>query len=265
MRKTEWTVFACALFAGHALVGQEGSCQISHDLFERRSALIAQIGAYERETDQSKELRSINEKYFQLMSGLESRAEPGAKWQGGKCCEDVSHDPIANLLCKISAYLGSDRKESAILLESVPTGPRGREALWALDAIAHLHDSDNSEKRPVLFGPYGPVTLYLEELYRLVRSGNEEALSKYLGLYPYSDGEHAEQMDDQMKKFLTSDIDLLLREWRVFRRHHNVFPRLRESLTYDEKKDLKSKLIAKQECTRGSSACTELTDDLLRQ
>jgi len=39
----------------------------------------------------------------------------------------------------------------------------------------------------VLFGPYGPVTLYLDELYRLVRSGNEEALSKYLGLYPYSD------------------------------------------------------------------------------
>lgn len=265
MRKKEWVVLACALFAGGVVLGAEDACQLPDGLFERRSALVAQVGSYEGETDQSRELKSINEKYFQFMSKMEKSAKPGAAQEGRECCGSSSHDPIANLVCKLSAYLGSERKQTKLLLESVPTGPRGREALWALDEIAHLHDSDNSEKRAVLFGPYGPVTLYLDELYRLVRSGNEEALSKYLELYPNSDGEHGEQMDDQMKKLMTTNIGLVLKEWGIFEQHPKAFPRLRDSLTSGEKKALKSKLGAKQECANGSSACAELTDALLKQ
>ena len=262
MMKKESIALVCVLLAGTAVLGAEDSCQLSDGLFERRSALVAQVGTYEGETDQSRELKGINEKYFQLMSKLESSAKPGAAQEGRECCGSSSHDPIASLVCKLSAYLASGRKQGKLLLESVPTGPRGREALWALDEIAHLHDSDN---HAVLFGPYGPVTLYLDELYRLVRSGNEEALSKYLGIYPHSDGEHGEQMDDQMKKLMTGDTGLVLREWKVFEQHPTAFPRLRDSLTSGEKKALKSKLSAKQECANGSSACAELTDALLRQ
>jgi len=262
MRKKEWVVLVCALFVGGAVLCAEDTCQLPEGLFERRSALVARVGSYEGETYQSRELKSINEKYFQLMSRLENSAKPGATQEGRECCGSSSHDPVASLVCKLTAYLASGRKQGKLLLESVPTGPQGREALWALDEIAHLHDSDN---HAVLFGPYGPVTLYLDELYRLIRSGNEEALSKYLGLYPHSDGEHGEQMDDQMKKLMTGDTGLVLREWKVFEQHPKAFPRLRDSLTSGERKALKSKLSVKQECANGSSACAELTDALLRQ
>jgi hypothetical protein len=152
-----------------------------------------------------------------------------------------------------------------MFLESVPTVSRTREALWALDDIAHLHGSDSSGNGAVLFGPYGPVTLYLDELYQLVRSGNKEAISKYLGLYPHADGEHAEQMDDQMQKLLSSDTDLVLREWVLFKQHRKALLKLRDVLPTDEKKDLQAKLRTKQECAKRSSACAELVDTLLRK
>jgi len=226
MMKKESIALVCVLLAGTAVLGAEDSCQLSDGLFERRSALVAQVGTYEGETNQSRELKGINEKYFQLMSKLESSAKPGAAQEGRECCGSSSHDPIASLVCKLSAYLASGRKQGKLLLESVPTGPRGREALWALDEIAHLHDSDN---HAVLFGPYGPVTLYLDELYRLVRSGNEEALSKYLGIYPHSDGEHGEQMDDQMKKLMTGDTGLVLRELGTVIREFTTPTRVRKN------------------------------------
>jgi hypothetical protein len=263
--KNGWIALACAFFAGGAVIGEESSCQLPHGLFERRSTLVAEVGAYQYETDRSKELQSINEKYFQFMSKLEISAKPRTTQEGRECCEKPIQDPIADLICTLATHLRTERKQSKLLLESVPTSPRGREALWALDEIAHLHASDNTEKSAVIFGPYGPVTLYLEELYRLVRSGNEEAFSKYLELYPYSDGEHAEQMDDQMQKLVNSDLDLVLREWDIFKRHRKALLKLRDSLSGGEKKRLKSKLDARQECANRSSACAELADTLLKK
>jgi hypothetical protein len=259
--KEEFILVLCALLVCGGAAGATDSCQLPDGLFERRSALVAQVGAYNAGTDQSKQLRDINEKYFQLMSRLDRDAKPGAALEGRECCEARISDPIANLLCKFSGYLRSGRKQVNLLLESVPADPRERDALWALDEIAHLHDSDT---HAVLFGPYGPVTSYLDELFRLVRSGNEEALSKYLELYPYSDGIYGEQMVDQTEKLLTVNADLLLKEWKIFKQHPNALPRLQESLTEDEKNAIKSKLAKKQECLSGSSACSEIIKTFLR-
>src|SRR6266481_353034 len=137
--KNKYIVLACALFAASVVIGEEGSCQLPEGIFERRSALVAEVGAYQNETDHSKELNAINEKYFQFMSKLKNTAKPGAPQLGLECCESSSQDPIAELVCRLSAYLRAEGKESNVLLESVPTGPRAREALWALDDIAHLH------------------------------------------------------------------------------------------------------------------------------
>jgi hypothetical protein len=260
-----WIILMCALFAIRAGIGAEGSCQLPPGFFERRTALVAEVGTYQNETDRSKELEAVNEKYFQFMLKLESSTKPTGTQVARECCENTSQDPIANLVCKLSAYLRTGRKQSNVLLESVPTGPRAREALWALDEIAHLHASGNSGNGAVLFGPYGPVSLYLDELYRLVRSGNRDAVSKYLGLYPYADGEHAEQMDDQMQKLLDSDTDLVLREWAVFKQHRKALLKLRDILPTDEKKALQTKLQARQECADPSSACAELIDSLLKK
>jgi hypothetical protein len=257
--KMQW-IIPCALLVFNVAYGSGDDCPLTKGLFERRSALIADRGAYRREasdtTSASKELETINEKYFQFMLRV-SNGE-GQYGRELECCAGTVEDPVAQVLCKFVKYLRTGRKDHRLLLESVPTDPRGRQALWALEPIAFYHAERDAKNIPALFKPSGPVALYLDELYRLIDTGDKEALSKYLELYRYSDGEHAEQMDDQMEKLLNNDVDLVLREWEVFKRDRDVLVKFLAFLPNEEKSVLISKLDANKECAVRSDACNEL-------
>jgi hypothetical protein len=257
--KSLWIVLSVLLFCNSASA-TGGGCQLKRGLFERRLALAASGAAYGGEasesTPASKELEVIDEQYFQFMLRV-SNAE---NQQGTdlECCKDSTQDPVARIVCKFAKYLRTGKKDHRLLLDSVPTDPTGREALWALEPIAFFHDEHNPEDIPALFKPYGPVTLFLDELCQLVRLGDREALSKYLELYPYSDGEHAEEMDDQLLKLLRSHLGTVLSEWDVFRDHRKALLKFMAFLPSDEKKVLRSKIHANKECTLRSAACSEL-------
>ncbi len=235
-------------------------CKLTKGLFERRSALIAAGGAYRREptdtTATSKELEGINEWYFQFMTQV---ANPESTQVGeSECCSDPIEDPVAKIVCKFVKYLKTGRKDRRLLLESVPTGPIGRQALWALEPIAFFHAERDPENIPTLFKPSGPVTLYLDVLYRLVSLGDKEAVSKYLEVYLDSDGEHAEQMDDQIEDLLKNHSDFVLRQWDIFKPRRKALVRFMAFLPSDEKKLLRSTINASQECAVRSEACSEL-------
>jgi hypothetical protein len=171
--KTCWIIPVVLLFFSSASRSEDG-CPLTKGLFGRRSALIAEGGAYRREssdaTDASKELESINEEYFQFMLRVSSGENPrGTELE---CCKDSTQDPVAQIVCKFSKYLRTGKKDHRLLLDSVPTDATGREALWALEPIAFFHAEHDPENIPALFKPAGPVTLFLAELYRLVRLGN---------------------------------------------------------------------------------------------
>jgi hypothetical protein len=257
--KLYWVILALFLFTPGDRARGDG-CKLTKGLFERRAALIAAGGAYRREptdtTAASKELEGINESYFQFMMRV---ANPECT-EGGEseCCGNPIEDPVAKIICKFVKYLKTGRKDRRLLLESLPTDPIGRQALWALEPIAYLHAGRESENVPAIFKRYGPVTLYLDELYSLVRLGEKEAISKYLELYLYSDGEHAEEMDEQMEELLKSNSDFVLRQWGIFKLHRKALQRFMSFLSNDEKKLLKSKIRVSKECAARSEACTEL-------
>jgi len=258
--KSLLTVLGGVLLLSSAASVTGRGCQLRKGLYERRLALIASGAAYGGETSEntpaSEELKAIDEEYFQLMSRLSDvESQEGAI---AECCGADVQDPVAQIECKFARYLIAGRKDSRLLLESVPTDKVGRDALWTLDPIAHFRDERDHNNIPSLFKPYGPVTLYLDELYRLVARGNKEAISKYLNLYLYSDGEHAEEMDDQLLKLLRSHLGIVLGEWDVFRRHRKALLKFAAFLPNDEKKLLRAKVDASKECAVRSEPCSEL-------
>lgn len=246
------------LFLNGASASRDG-CQLTKGLFERRSALIAARGTYREPSDTTpapKELESINEEYFQFM--LRASNGKGQEGAEAECCRESVQDPVAEIVCKFVKYLRTDKKDHHLLLESVPTGPTGRQALWALEPIASFHAEHDPESVPEIFKPYGPVHLYLDELYRLVSQGEKEAISKYLELYLHSDSEHAEQMDDQMEDLLKSHSDVVLTHWGILKLHRKALLRFMAFLPSDEKKLLRSKIDASKECAVLSEACIDL-------
>jgi hypothetical protein len=259
VHKTLWLLSSVLLLFGGASAEADG-CRLTKGLFERWSELTAAGVSYPTESSgassASKELESITEKYFQFMTRVSSTGGP----EGGEseCCTESAEDPVAQILCKFVRYLRSGGKDPRLFLESVPTTSTGRQALWALDPIAHFHAEHNPENMPALFKPYGPVTLYLDEFYRFVRLGDNQALSKYLELYPHADGEFAEQMDDQMEELIRSHLRLVLKEWNVFRLHRKAMLRFMAFLPRDEKEKLRSEVAENNECRVRAQACGEL-------
>jgi len=245
------------LLLNHASGSRDGC--LTKGLFERRSALIAAGGVHREPSDTtpaSKELERINEEYFQFML----RVSNGENQQGteSECCKDTMEDPVARIVCKFVKYLRTDKKDRGLLLESVPADPTGRQALWALEPIASFRAEHDAENVPELFKPYGPVHLYLDELYRLVSRGDKEAISKYLELYLHSDGEHAEQMDDQIEDLLKSHLDAVLTQWGIFKLHRKALLRFMAFLPSDEKDLLRSTIDANKKCAIRVEACSEL-------
>lgn len=174
------------------------------------------------------------------------------------CCKTPEEDPVARIVCRYARYLRTGKKDHRLLLDSVPTDATGREGLWALEPIAYLHAEREPENVPALFKPSGPVTLYLDDLFGLVRSGDGEATAKYLELYLYSDSEHAEEMDEQIEKLLRVHLGVVVRQWDVFKRHRQALVKFVAFLSGDEKRNLKSEIAKSKECVAPSEACSEL-------
>jgi len=234
-------------------------CQLEKGLFDRRSALITSGGA----GSNAPELQRINEEYFQFLlrvskSDFSKEAELG-------CCKSPGKDPVERIVCKFVRYLKTGKKDYRLLLESVPTDATSREALWALEPIAYLHAEREPNSAPAIFKPSGPVTLFLDELFNLVSSGDSEAISKYLELYLYSDGEHAEEMDDQIESLFHKHLSLVLKHWTTFRIHRDALLKFAAFLSNEEKRTLRAEIAGSKECARASDACSEIKSLLSAQ
>jgi|GEM_PF-5820020 len=257
MNKYSVFLIASAL-VGATSAGQNG-CRLGKGLFEQRAGLIsggANAAQSSDETIGTKELERINELYFQFLmrvsgENLQDEAE-------SPCCQGTEEDPVARIVCRFARYLKTGRKDRRLLLDSVPADSTGREALWALEPLAYLHAEREPQNVPALFKPSGPVTLYLDELFALVRSGDREAASKYLELYVYADSEHAEEMDDQIASLLRKHLGVVLAEWDIFQAHRKALAKFVAFLSSDERKSMKSQIAKNRACTLHSESCHDL-------
>jgi len=253
-----WVFLIAFAFMSGSTAGQ-GDCRLRKGLFERRAALISGgAGAAEvsDKTAASEELEKINEQYFRFL--MRVSGEDHQDESESTCCREAEDDPLARIVCRFVQYLRTGKKDHRLLLESVPADSTGREALWALEPLAYLHAEREPQNVPALFKPSGPVTLYIDQLFALVRSGDRQATSKYLELYLYSDSEHAEEMDDQIESLLHKRLGLVLVEWDIFRRHRPAMEKFITFLSSDERKSLKSEIAANKVCTLNSEPCHDL-------
>jgi hypothetical protein len=256
--KTLWVFLVAFAFVGGTAAGQD-ECRLRSGLFERRAALISGgdgAAQFSDKTAASAELQKINEQYFRFL--MQVSGEGHQDESESTCCREADEDPVARIVCRFVRYLRTGKKDHRLLLESVPTDSTGREALWALEPLAYLHAEREPQNVPSLFNPSGPVTLYIDLLFALVRSGDREATSKYLELYLYSDSEHAEEMDDQIESLLHKRLGLVLAEWDIFRRRRPAMEKFIAFLSSDERKLLKSEIAANKVCTLNSESCHDL-------
>lgn len=255
----KYSVFlVVSALVGATTAGQD-TCRLGNGLFERRAALIsggANAAETSDETSASKELEKINEQYFQfLMRVSGENNQPEAE---STCCRGTEEDPVARIVCRFARYLKTGKKDRRLLMDSVPTDSTGRAALWALEPLAYLHAEREPQNVPALFKPSGPVTLYLHEIFALVRLGDREAASKYLELYSYADSEHAEEMDDQIENLLRKQLGLVLTEWDTFKVHRQALAKFVAFLSSDERRSLRSGVARNKACPLHSESCHDL-------
>lgn len=175
------------------------------------------------------------------------------------CCPSSLRDPVALKVCALSLYIKTGRRDAALFTASVPRDQASADSLWILDEIVYSQRPE-LEKDKVPFHPLGPVSTYLEELYKLVLAGNGGAIREYLGLFELAHGDAAEQMEDDAEKLFLRKPALIAENWSIVRDHHKALAILDEMMSVAEKREAVSGI--QKECVAKSLNCDGLSSSL---
>jgi len=101
------------------------------------------------------------------------------------------------------------------------------------------------------------VTTYIEELYRLVRSGNHVALRKFLRLLELANGEAAEGIEGDMEELLMHHPGIAAVDWRIMREYPEAIETVNEMMEDDAKHQAVKGIL--QECSVRHLDCDGLS------
>jgi len=205
--------------------------------------------------DLLRQRRAVDQKYLKYMS----RVANGAPETVRGCCPPSQQDPVALRICALSSYVKGGRKGAARFLGSVPANEASAHSLWILDEIAHSQGSRTDESK-IPFQPLGPVSTYVNELYKLVLAGNQDAARKYLSLFELADGEAAEGMEGDIEKLLLRKPALVAENWNIFREYPKALVTVDEMMSEGEKRQAVSSIL--KECSAKSLDCSSLSSSL---
>jgi len=175
------------------------------------------------------------------------------------CCPSSLRDPVALKVCALSLYIKTGRKSAALFTASVPRDQASADSLWKLDEIVYSQRPE-LEKDKVPFHPLGPVSTYLDELDKLVVSGNDDAIRRYLGLFELAHGDAAEQMEDDAEKLFLRKPALIAEKWNIIRDHHKVLAILDQMMSEGDKHQAVSSILT--ECSARNLNCDGLSSSL---
>jgi hypothetical protein len=229
------------------------------DLFERRAAVVKEFESAMPGSEAVEEIRprlkAVDEQYYQFMMTLSDDAQQHRLAELNACCAENPRDPVARPICKLTFYL-TKQSTAKEFVERFPVSGN-LDAFWALDSIACVKENPNSPSSiPPLFRPDGPTSSYITELFRLVTKGDKSALQKYLQLSLRADGAMAEYMADQVQKLVSEHPEVVLENWDALKNNQRVIPILQDSLSEDEKRQLRQKY--ERYCHINEGACREV-------
>jgi hypothetical protein len=205
--------------------------------------------------DLLRQRRAVDQKYLKYMSRV-ANGTPGP-FRG--CCPLSQKDPVSLRICALSSYMRGGRKNVASFLASVPANEASAHSLWILDEIAHSQGSGTDESK-IPFQPLGPVSTYVNELYKLVLASNQNAVRKYLGLFELADGDAAERMEDDIEKLFLHKPALVAENWNIFRQYHKALATVDEMMPEGDKRQAVSSIL--KECSAKSLDCSSLSSSL---
>jgi hypothetical protein len=202
--------------------------------------------------------REIDHTYVEFMKAVaQSYAQRDAE-AVKTCCDTVKEDLVGFQFCALVRYLLSDRKESSSFLAAMPGTDEERKALWLMEMISTGGTTEAPTSLPGIRMPDGLLFKFVDEIFALVKKGNETAAEKYLFLYDDADGEFGEYMDDQLPKLFLNYPQQVLALWPVFKKHRKRLEMMRGFTT-------EKRIVAKYKglCKTGDSRCAEIRDILL--
>jgi hypothetical protein len=199
--------------------------------------------------------RAVDQKYLKYMS----RVANGDSDTIGVCCPPSQQDPVALRVCALSSYIKGGRKDVASFLASIPADKASAHSLWLMDEMAHSQGSGADESK-IPFQPSGPVSTYISELYKLVLAGDQNAIRKYFGLFVLADGDAAEQMEDNVEKFLLRKPVLVAKNWNILREYPKALATVDDMMPEAEKRQAVSSILT--ECSAKNLNCDGLSSSL---
>jgi hypothetical protein len=222
------------------------------------SACGLPAGLYEqRKTVQvlSDEQREIDHTYVEFMRAVAQSYSQADAASVKTCCDAVKEDLVGFQFCALVRYLLSGKKDPDSFLAAMPATKQQREALWLMEMISAGGTMETPTSLPGIRMPDGLLFKFVDEIFGLVKKGNETAAEKYLFLYDDADGEFGEYMDDQLPKLFLNYPQQVLALWPVFKKHHKRLEMMRGFTT-------ERRIVAKYKglCKTGDSRCAEIRD-----
>jgi len=142
-------------------------------------------------------------------------------------CQEVESDWPAWLACRTAAHQKSGRADSKAFLDALPTGKKGAELIWELDAIGGGPQDGSAS----IFLPNGPAYKLIDELFLLVLDDQETAAAKYMGYAALASGDAARHMDEQLKLLLRESPAVIVKRWVIFRQYESKLKKIVADMT----------------------------------
>jgi hypothetical protein len=214
-------------------------CSVRKGLYEEWVALsrrggsplrfLKLVGGNNPATPDSAKEQAIAEEYqafFQCLSDAASQSGAVRKQEEDAIqplCDEAANDRLASLVCQTVLYVRGRRSESKQFMDALPTGKKGAEMIWDLEAIAEL-----GQKNPAaIFFPKGPAYKLIDELFVLVLDDKETAASKYFNLAASASEAGARHMDNQIKVLFLESPAVVVKQWATVRQS---LPRVKKLL-----------------------------------
>src|SRR6266568_3036376 len=132
--------------------------------------------------------------FFECLSEVAGRQDDKALESS---CDEAAGDRLASMVCRSVLYVKNGRTGSKEFLDAFPTGKKGAEMIWDLEAIAGA--GQEKIRAPTVFLPYGLAYKLIDELFLLVLDDKETAAAKYFNISTYAPEAGARHMDEQIK------------------------------------------------------------------
>jgi hypothetical protein len=252
---------SCVIFAA----GEDsGGCGVSKGLYEEwlgtnkpgahKGAGALMDGApVASESDRRKAITKEYRNFFRCLSDTAEHRDMNAVLDR---CREVENDRLAWLACRTAAYLKSGRTDGKDFLDSLPTGKKGAELVWDLDAVG----GGSQDGSAGIFLPNGPAYKLVDELFLLVLDDKDTAVVKYLALASLAPGDAARHVDEQLKLLLRESPAVVVKRWMVFRQYQpklkKVLAEMTASLPAAEMQKMRKGLGAF--CSKDNPDCPEI-------